>query len=521
MVTCSNNTAINSIDAEADPLISTLLSSCYDEKQNSSVHSALVNDGFIIIRNVLSSMECFDVTRAIRESNLCRDNQTTPDSGYLFGPLREIIAQRIFDPLVFQTRELFSSKEGYTVLCHDIDESYSRVNQQQPHSYYHYDSSAYQNGLLPTIQSLTAISIPSSSEECAVFSVYPGSHKVISTIAASNNDNNHTSTSWVALTKDDLEAYLHKHDLLPKNVCLYSGDVLLYRTDVVHSNIIQQQVLSKTRNQNCWTAIFPVSMIPASIVNTNSYTCKKKFEGYQMGRTTDHRPYLECWKNIPGETIPDPNKNKQTRKKSPQQQQQQQELIVPPDPFYYRHGPPLLTWREAELYGLVPYIETTSKEILKFEFQRALVRGVRFCNDLLSSSASSTSYRANACPTKSTHDAKVAILSPLDDPLLGQDKWLGGMSSPDGNYVYGVPGTAEKVLRITVANGSIDFIGPSFKGKFKWLRGIEIPPSIEYPKGICICLPANADKVLEINPHTQEVSTYGGPFPGPWKWHGS
>ena len=60
-------------------------------------------------------------------------------------------------------------------------------------------------------------------------------------------------------------------------------------------------------------------------------------------------------------------------------------------------------------------------------------------------------------------------------PLKGQDKWLGGVGSPCGNYVYGVPGSARRVLRITVATGAVDHIGPTYEGKFKWLRGVEVP----------------------------------------------
>jgi len=98
---------------------------------------------------------------------------------------------------------------------------------------------------------------------------------------------------------------------------------------------------------------------------------------------------------------------------------------------------------------------------------------------------------------------------------MGQDKWLGGVASFDGKFVYGAPGSARRVLRVELATGKVDLIGPEYEGKFKWLRGAECP------KDQCLyCLPSNADTVLRIDPSTQKVDTIGGPFPGDWKWHG-
>ena len=44
------------------------------------------------------------------------------------------------------------------------------------------------------------------------------------------------------------------------------------------------------------------------------------------------------------------------------------------------------------------------------------------------------------------------------------DKYLGGMASPCGRWIYGVPGTAKKVLRISTITGTMDTIGPEFHG---------------------------------------------------------
>jgi hypothetical protein len=119
--------------------------------------------------------------------------------------------------------------------------------------------------------------------------------------------------------------------------------------------------------------------------------------------------------------------------------------------------------------------------------------------------------------------------------MEGTDKWLGGMASPCGRYVYGVPGHAPQVLRITVStkdnddnggatttgdddnssNGGtmMDCIGPNYVGKFKWLRGVEVPSTSRYedlyPNGCCLALPCNHASILKINPATSHVSTFG------------
>lgn len=56
-----------------------------------------------------------------------------------------------------------------------------------------------------------------------------------------------------------------------------------------------------------------------------------------------------------------------------------------------------------------------------------------------------------------------AVLMPSDD-LAGQDKYLGGALGPDG-VVYGVPGSARRVLKVVPATGEVSFIGPDMPGK--------------------------------------------------------
>ena len=115
---------------------------------------------------------------------------------------------------------------------------------------------------------------------------------------------------------------------------------------------------------------------------------------------------------------------------------------------------------------------------------------------------------ADVVPAGSTRGgASVVTLGPL---LMGQDKWLGGVSSPCGRFIYGVPGHAKTVLRVTVATGDVDTIGGPYEGKFKWLRGVEVPAAVcgaeAHPCGLVFALPSNANTVLRIDPATQVVS---------------
>ena len=98
---------------------------------------------------------------------------------------------------------------------------------------------------------------------------------------------------------------------------------------------------------------------------------------------------------------------------------------------------------------------------------------------------------------------RVEAIGPL---LMGQEKWLGGVCSPDGEYIYGVPGHATRVVRVTVKTGEVTLIGPEYFGHHKWLRGVSVPPKFtgpEHPQGLCYCLPSNYPAVLQIDPATQ------------------
>eukprot|EP00814_Leptocylindrus_danicus_P009707 CAMPEP_0116014790 /NCGR_PEP_ID=MMETSP0321-20121206/6463_1 /TAXON_ID=163516 /ORGANISM="Leptocylindrus danicus var. danicus, Strain B650" /LENGTH=769 /DNA_ID=CAMNT_0003484461 /DNA_START=103 /DNA_END=2413 /DNA_ORIENTATION=- len=171
-----------------------------------------------------------------------------------------------------------------------------------------------------------------------------------------------------------------------------------------------------------------------------------------------------------------------------------------------------LNVRRAQLYGFIPYTDNPETDVanlsdLESELER---RGVWYEGD-----------------AREIHPQLVSLDCSDFRNLAGQDKWLGGVGSPCGRFIYGVPGTATQVLRVTVSSGKVDLIGPHFTGKFKWLRGVPIPASVmgkeSFPSGACIAIPCNSKSVLRIDPHSDEVIAFGHKTlekMGKWLYHG-
>lgn len=253
-----------------------------------------------------------------------------------------------------------------------------------------------------------------------------------------------------------------------KRISLLRGDVLLFRSDLILS------IPSKSASIPYVQAQFLCTMEPANL--THSALLQRKTEAYMLRATGDHKPDQENWQR---------NHIVGSRHIRP----------------FFRTSPPMITIRQAELYGLIPY--TDDETVRHDELDRALLRGMRFLPE-----DKPTRPRTRLC------DAHLEFLTANHcEEMAGQDKYLGGMPSPCGRYVYGVPGTSKRVMRIHCSTGHIDFIGPAFSGKFKWLRGVEVPSYVmddaRFPDGCCFALPCNAPCILKVNPHDSEVSTFG------------
>ena len=222
--------------------------------------------------------------------------------------------------------------------------------------------------------------------------------------------------------------------------------------------------------------------------------------------------------------------------------------------------------RQAELYGLIQYNQqqknTSSNELARSkDIEQAVIRGVRFEEGIykgrntngeemdswtIKNGKYCSDEDATAIEKHQSGDdnipiclATMEVLTPrasangASSVLLGQDKYLGGMASPCGRYIYGVPGHAKKVVQIDTYSGEVSFIGPEYPGEFKWLRGVEIPSSVMATNddgsqsGCCLALPCNSENgcVLKITPDSSEVSTFvtGDVSPNVdegWLYHG-
>ncbi|KAL7544607.1 hypothetical protein ACHAWF_007981 [Thalassiosira exigua] len=285
----------------------------------------------------------------------------------------------------------------------------------------------------------------------------------------------------------------------------------------------------------------------------------RKLESYCTGRTGDHRPDVEAWHEHRRKTLWNAHACRRPGDSRPGPLQ----MPFPPRMLQrprHRLGPPALTVRQAELYGLLPY--ASDDRTRRRDIERAVIRGVRFeegvykCRDVNGGEVGPWRVRDGKFCSEPGDDAlsKVDAAAP-DVPiclagmevltcsangasmsLAGQDKYLGGMASPCGRYVYGVTGHAKRVVRVDVRSGAVDFVGPEFPGEFKWLRGVEVPASVmgrkddgdlAHPSGCCLALPCNSKDgcVLKIDPESSRVTTFvtGPPIPNVeegWLYHG-
>lgn len=192
---------------------------------------------------------------------------------------------------------------------------------------------------------------------------------------------------------------------------------------------------------------------------------QKKLESYKTGRTGDHRPDIEQWHEHKRVTMWNMSDGLLRGHGNFDQFQ-----LLPPRLLQrprYRLGAPSITIREAELYGLIPYRRHTDDAFLDEkmrheDIERAVIRGVRFVEgvykgrqlcggdvgswEMINGKFNSGEVAIAKGPKKEIPIccASMEVLTPrsVDGAaifLSGQDKYLGGMTSPCGRYIYGVP----------------------------------------------------------------------------------
>jgi len=379
-----------------------------------------------------------------------------------------------------------------------------------------------------------------------------------------------------------------------KRIYANRGDVILWRSDLVHVGVAPSLIVNEDDangedevtydGAKEFRAVGYCSMLPVQAVKDytlyslpkqklmkskgkkeqmlqakNVELIQQKLESYKTGRTGDHRPDAEEWHAHRRVTMWNMSQHDHQCGNSQQLQP------IPPRTLQrprFRLGAPAVTVRQAELYGLLPYRQPTDdascdEKMRQKDIERAVIRGVRFVEGVYKGRHINgedvgpwTMKNGKFCSDGEIENdavgdipiclATMEVLTTrsvngASAGLSGQDKYLGGMASPCGRYIYGVPGHAKRVVRVDVRSGEIDFIGPEYIGEFKWLRGVEIPGpvmgtnddgSLAYPSGCCLALPCNSEDgcVLKIDPETSQVNTFiTDPIPNVeegWLYHG-
>lgn len=253
----------------------------------SHAREALLTEGFCVLPSILTEAECDDAVASIwnfvedtSSGTVNRDDSSTwyprgseegehskldpfPHTGYksfsdmlqsngagwVLGAVREALAERVFEPL-YQTRELHSSKEGFTfhrptaqkgcsqpptswvdsvwnqkhMVCGDLQ----KISQGE-----HYDQSHECRGL-HTIQSLVAFEDQEEGVD-GHFLCYPSSHGLVH--QALTRDIYRGKFAWIPLTDDEIRRLTEELELECRRVYLKKGDVILWRSDLVHAAV--------------------------------------------------------------------------------------------------------------------------------------------------------------------------------------------------------------------------------------------------------------------------------------------
>jgi hypothetical protein len=304
-------------------------------------------------------------------------------AGWLFGSLRELLAERVFAQ-IYGTSELHSSKEGFTFhrptapvapngSVHPVlDEERPRVCgkvQLRGHGE-HFDQCASDTGL-HCIQSSTSLIDQHEGSGC--FMCWPGSHREH---ARMTKDIWRGRSDWVPLTDEELDG-LTERGMSPKKVPVNAGDVVLWRSDLVHCGVGPSTPTSKFRAVS-YTCMLPASMTPTDVLDG-------KLHEYMTMQTGDHRPNVKSRHFAPAKKkkkTKNTNTNtkqimKQKSKEAKKEQVRKEEKtdsgtttasseknnqkcnvkdrIKCARGQYFKGGPPRLTIRQAELYGLKGY----------------------------------------------------------------------------------------------------------------------------------------------------------------------
>ena len=401
------------------PKHNALLSHFTDTSYATNIKQQIENQGYVVVPSVLTPNECtiqlnllWDFIEATAPGVQRNDSNTwypppntsienveqldpwphsgwkfLPDmcqsfqAGWLFSSLRELLAERVFSQM-YGTPELHSSKEGFTfhrptasiasngsthpVLVSERPRVCGKI--QTRGNGEHFDQCASDTGL-HCIQSSTCFIDQEPGDGC--FMCWPGSHREHTTMT---KDIWRGRSDWVPLTDEELDT-LRDKGMAPIRVPVKAGDVILWRSDLAHCGAGPSDLKHGFRAVS-YTCMLPAAMTPPNVLDG-------KLEEYLTMQTGDHRPNVKSRHFAKPKT----KKNKQKKNKGVAKTETKERAENVEDGKsgtfdksekdkgkskpkkkkncgrdvkiargkYFVDGPPILTVRQAELYGLKEY----------------------------------------------------------------------------------------------------------------------------------------------------------------------
>lgn len=242
-----------------------------------------------------------------------RDMMQLHQAGWVYGELRETLAQRVFEKL-YGTRELHCSKDGFT-----FQRPTKRPLSRTPND--HFDQGSTLLGL-QCVQGSVALTDQDEKDGC--FLCWPGSHEYRETILASKG-RGRAAQDFTILSDADKDV-LRAAGIAPRRIPVSKGDVVLFRSDLCHCGA------GPLGARPGFRAVVYICCLPAALTPDSVYP--EKLRAYERLETGSHWPTREEWF--------------ETR---------QRHEALATRPFF--RSPPELTGRQRELYGLVRYGQAT------------------------------------------------------------------------------------------------------------------------------------------------------------------
>lgn len=203
-----------------------------------------------------------------------RDMMQLHQAGWVFSELRERMAERVFERL-YGTRELHCSKDGFTLQRPTSGELGRTPND-------HFDQGSASSGL-QCIQGSVALTDQEHDDGC--FLCWPGSHRHHATLMARRGPKG--GRQDFVILNDAEKDFLQEQGIQPMRVPVRRGDVILWRSDLVHKGA------PPIGRRDGFRGVVYVCMLPAVLTPEQVYADKRR--AYQQLETGSHWPCREEW----------------------------------------------------------------------------------------------------------------------------------------------------------------------------------------------------------------------------------